>query len=52
MRADEIRVETDEEFAAVAHRRGWCHDWAECPICTAFRRDETAATNEIATGSS
>jgi hypothetical protein len=51
MRENEIRVETSEEFAAVAHLRDLCHDSNECPICTAFRRGETAAINEIATGS-
>ena len=29
-------IETPEEFAAVAHLRGWCHDSGECPICKAY----------------
>ena len=34
------RVETPEEFAAIAHLRGWCHDMNECPICRAYRRGQ------------
>ena len=29
----ETKVETEEEFAAIAHLRQWCHNTAVCPIC-------------------
>lgn len=43
-------VETAEEFAAIAHLRGWCHNSVECPICAAYRRGQGEAVDEIASG--
>ncbi|HET6285759.1 MAG TPA: hypothetical protein VFG15_03275 [Amycolatopsis sp.] len=40
-----IEVETEEEFAAVAHLRGWCHFGDLCAICRA-ERPLFAATHE------
>jgi hypothetical protein len=35
-------VDTTEEFAVVAHLRGWCHDSTACRICVAENRAHVA----------
>ena len=35
-------ADTPEEFAAIAHIRGWCHNSTECPICKAQRANPPA----------
>lgn len=33
-------VKTGEEFAAIGHLRGWCHNLTTCPICRAEKCPE------------
>lgn len=50
----DTKVETDAEFAAIAHLRQWCHNTAVCPICLLatqiYGEGYKAAINFVASG--
>lgn len=45
-----VETETDEEFVAIAHLRGWCHDSNECPVCREFRAGRSVPIREATEG--